>query len=161
MSQKKVRENALLSLETFCGFLDKCLLASGPAARLKHLKTFLETYLNREADDLYQVFRLLLPAVRRPSWQQGARALCCTVAHLPWDCMPLPEGRALTPCSLPQLDRKRGNYGLQEKALSPALVKAAGLETSSKDAQAALNWRDVTSKTAGNFAKTMEEVTLL
>jgi len=50
MSQKKVRENALLSFETFCGFLDNCVSASGPAARMKHLKTFLETYLNREAN---------------------------------------------------------------------------------------------------------------
>ena len=49
---------------------------------------------------------------------------------------------------------------LQEKALTTALLKAAGLAESSKDAQAVGTWRDVTSKTAGNFAKTVEEVTL-
>jgi hypothetical protein len=89
MSQKKVRENALLSFETVCGFLDNCVSAPDFAARVKHLRTLLETYLNREADDLYQVFRLLLPAVRRPSWQRGARALHWTVAHSPRDCTPL------------------------------------------------------------------------
>ncbi len=49
---------------------------------------------------------------------------------------------------------------LQEKALTTALLKAAGLAESSKDAQAVRTWRDVTYKTAGNFAKTVEEVTL-
>ncbi len=73
MSQKKVRENALLSFETVCGFLDNCVSAPDFAARVKHLRTLLETYLNREADDLYQVFRLL-------HW---------TVAHSPRDCTPL------------------------------------------------------------------------
>ncbi len=160
MSQKKVRENALLSFETFCGFLDNCVSASGPAARMKHLKTFLETYLNREANDLYQVFRLLLPAVRRPSWQRGACAFGIGQLRIRLGtARRLVEGRALTTCLLPQLDRKRGNYGLQEKALSTVLVKAAGLEVSSKDAQAVIKWRAVTSATAGNFAKTVEEVT--
>ena len=66
MSQKKVRKNALLSFETVRGFLDDCASAPDSAARVKLLRTLLETYLNRQADDLYQVFRLLLPAVRRP-----------------------------------------------------------------------------------------------
>jgi len=75
MSQKKVRENALLSFETVRGFLETCASASDHAARVRHLRLFLETYLNREADDLYQVFRLLLPAVRIPPWQRGAGQL--------------------------------------------------------------------------------------
>lgn len=51
---------------------------------------------------------------------------------------------------------------LKEKALASALVKAAYLDPKeSRDAANALNWRgDSTSKTAGNFAKTMYEVRL-
>lgn len=51
---------------------------------------------------------------------------------------------------------------LKEKALASALVKAAYLDPKeSRDAASALNWRgDSTSKTAGNFAKTMYEVRL-
>ena len=70
------------------------------------------------------------------------------------------KGQALITSSLPQLDRKRGKYMLKEPALATALLKAAGLAKSSKDAQDVKKWRAVTSATAGNFAKTVEEVTL-
>ena len=57
-----------------------------------------------------------------------------------------------------QLDRQRGNFQLKETALAAALVRASGLDKSHADANNALNWRQHTAKTAGNFAKTMEEV---
>ena len=62
-----------------------------------------------------------------------------------------------SPC-IAQLDRQRGNFQLKETALAAALVRASGLDKSHADANNALNWRQHTAKTAGNFAKTMEEV---
>ena len=59
----QVTENKLLKLETLCTFFEKCLNAK-PADRVKHFKLLLEKRLNRSADDLFQVIRLVLPTVR-------------------------------------------------------------------------------------------------
>lgn len=59
----QVPENKLLRLETLCTFLEKCLNAK-PADRVKHFRLLLEKRLNRNADDLFQVIRLILPTVR-------------------------------------------------------------------------------------------------
>ena len=64
MSQ--VPENKLLRVETLCTFLEKCLNAK-PADRVKHFRLLLEKRLKRNAADLFQVIRLILPSVR---WQK-------------------------------------------------------------------------------------------
>ncbi|KAK9834174.1 hypothetical protein WJX81_005346 [Elliptochloris bilobata] len=61
---KKVKENKQLRVETLCQFLDKCLDAK-PADRIKHLRKLMDEHLERKADDLFQVFRLILPSLDR------------------------------------------------------------------------------------------------
>ena len=83
MSQKKVPQNARLPFENISQFFEGCLAAPGPAARTKLFRSFLNERLNREADDLYQVFRLILPGVRCLFCQRGALAyLGQTRVHL-------------------------------------------------------------------------------
>ena len=194
----QVPENKLLRLETLCTFFDKCLNAK-PADRVKHFKLLLEKRLNRSAEDLFQVIRLILPTVRwhellwkvlhrrclhvqgwqiefvhrwAPLLQSSAchqetgslqhRSRTARLSEGLLEVQAVPVTLTCTSSSSPlfatQLDRQRGNFQLKETALAAALVRASGLDKSHADANNALNWRQHTAKTAGNFAKTMEEV---
>ena len=63
-SQAKLQQNAQLKFELLCQFFEKCSNAKKHAEVQKHVQTFLREFLNRDADDLFQVYRLILPAVR-------------------------------------------------------------------------------------------------
>lgn len=62
-SQAKLQQNAQLKFELLCQFFEKCSNAKKHAEVQKHVQTFLRDFLNRDADDLFQVYRLVLPAV--------------------------------------------------------------------------------------------------
>lgn len=47
---------------------------------------------------------------------------------------------------LPQKDRERAVYGLKEKALARAFIKALGLDPKSPDAVRLVNWKRPTDK---------------
>ena len=44
-------------------FFDNLTNAKKPQQRKQHLKAFRKHYVNREADDIFQLYRLLLPHV--------------------------------------------------------------------------------------------------
>ena len=60
-----------------------------------------------------------------------------------------------------QLDRDRGNYGLQEAKLCERLISAAGVDRKSKEAAAVLSWKKGSkSAGAGDLAFVLQQVCL-
>ena len=58
-----------------------------------------------------------------------------------------------------QRDNERANYELKEQKLASALVKACSLDPKvNSAAQKALDWRNPSTKHAGNFPLVMQEV---
>jgi hypothetical protein len=59
-----------------------------------------------------------------------------------------------------QLDNKRGNYKLLEANLADVLLRAAGFAKTSDEAKAVFNWKRPNSKSAGDFATVLKDVSL-
>jgi hypothetical protein len=52
-----------LPFQTLCSFFEACARNRKPAVKLKHLRHFREKFIERDTDDVFEIYRLILPAV--------------------------------------------------------------------------------------------------
>ena len=135
-----------LSFKTLCDFFE-AVAKSPPRKKVLLLRRLLERNLERDSDDLYEAFRLIVPYVSSLLPNSAAKAAGLKKVYSP-----------LT-CPFMQRDNERANYELKEQKLVSALIKACSLDPKvNSSAQRALEWKKPTTKHAGNFPLVMEEV---
>ncbi len=123
--------------------LQACQDARGHTQKAARLKLFRERCLERNNEELYEVYRLLLPQVYCLQQGTSGDARCTSCAVVDFD------------VGL-QCDNRRGNYALKESKLASVWSNACGFNPkTTARGKSAVAWKASGTEGAGNFSAVM------